>query len=231
MQTRSALALIAAAAAAPAAFGQSTNFDSHAEGFYGSAATFDGISVFDVNNVSGVNPDGQPFTPDDIGTEVIIERSTAIYNDFPDWISPHNTLTFGSAFIPGDNLSLGALATASLSTGALSSAASFDLIYLNEWVWDGIEVHLEALNRDEVVHAQSFTIVGRPKGDREIATATSLAVSGVEFDTLRIFATLGSDNTTFRALLDDVSFTPVPAPGAAAAALLGLPLLTRRRRA
>lgn len=230
MQARSVLALAASAALAPAAFGQFTNFDSYAEGFYGPSSTFDGISVYDVNNVNGFFPDGEAFTPDDVGTEVIIERSTLIYNDFPDWISPFNTLTFGSAFVPGDNLSLGALATATFSTGTLSSAASFNLIYLDEWVWDGIVVHLDALNRGDVVSSQSFTIVGQPKGERDIVDTKLMEISGVEFDAFRIYATLGSDYTTFRALIDDVSFTPVPAPGLAAA-LVGLPLLARRRRA
>jgi hypothetical protein len=198
-------AVLASAAIVPTVAAQSTNFDSFNEGFYGKSFTFDGVSVFDVNNVSGVNPDGQPFTPDDIGTEVIIENSTFLINDYPEAGSLPNMLTFGSAYVVGPNLSLGALATASFSTGGEASIASFTLTYYDEYVWDGIEVTLDALLDGEIVSTQSFTIVGKPPEEREIIDVKEMSVEGVTFDTLRIHASLNGNNTTFRAMVDDLS--------------------------
>jgi hypothetical protein len=199
-------AVIAAAALIPSAAAQSTNFDSFEEGFYGQSFAFDGITVFDVNNVSGVNPDGQPFDPEDIGTEVIIEDSTFLLNDYPEAGSLPNMLTFGSAYVNGPNLSLGALATASFTTGVQATSASFTLTYYDEYVWDGIEVTLDALLGGEIVSTQSFTIVGKEEGEREIIDVKPMAVSGITFDTLRIHASLNGQNTTFRAMVDDMAF-------------------------
>jgi hypothetical protein len=199
------LVVVAGLALAPMAAADFTNFDSFEEGFYGKSYEFDGITVFDVNNVNGVNPDGQPFTPDDIGTEVIIEDSTYLLNDYPEAGSLPNMLTFGSAYVNGPNLSLGALATASFTTGQTATSASFILTYYDEWVWDGIEVTLDALLNGQVVSTQSFNIVGKEEGDREIIDVKPMSVAGVTFDTLRIHASLNGTNTTFRAMVDNLA--------------------------
>lgn len=214
MKTPSSLIRLSAVvglALAPIAAADFTNFDSFEEGFYGKSFVFDGIKVFDVNNVDGVNPDGQPFTPDEVGTEVIIENSTYLLNDYPEAGSLPNMLTFGKAYVNGPNLSLGALATASFTTGASANSASFTLTYYDEAVWDGIEVILDATLGGKVVSTQSFKIVGKDPGDKEIIDVKDLSVDGVTFDTLRIHASLNGNNTTFRAMIDNL--TIVPAPG------------------
>ncbi len=207
MKITHAAAIATLAASAGIASAQSSNFDSFAEGFYGQTFTFDGITFSDTNNLNGVNPDGQAFTPADIGTELIIEDSTYIYNDFPTVISPFNTLTFGRAYVNGPNLSLGALCTVTFTAGVDVSEASFDLIYLDELVWEGILVTLEAFDDGQVVATESFVITSHNPGDRrDIVDWRRWTMSGVTFDTLRLSATLNGTPTTFRALLDDVEF-------------------------
>lgn len=204
------------------------NFDSYKEGFYGPDFTFGSVNFFNTNNLNGVNPDGNPFTPDDIGTDLIIENSEYAYNDFPDVISPLNTLTFGRAYVPGPNLSLGALCTVSMGTGSAATRGEFDVIYYDEPVWEGILVTLEATRFGNLVASTSFTITPHDPGGRNIVDTRHLVIDGVEFDTLRFHATLGGVPTTFRALVDNVAIVP-SAPSLAGLVLGGL-VMGRRRR-
>src|SRR5690348_15122859 len=83
---------------------QSANFDAETEGFKGPVFVSTGLRFFDANNVSGFypGPEHEPFTPTDLGTDLIIEDATVVETDFPDYISVPNTLTFGIAYIPGE---------------------------------------------------------------------------------------------------------------------------------
>lgn len=208
-------------AGAPA---QSANFDSEAEGFHGPSFTSGGITFFDSNNVSGFYPDGQPFTPDTLGTDLIVENSTVAVGDFAEFLSGPNTLTFGNAYIPGDNLSLGALATVSMTTGTVRTGATFDIVYYENGPWGGIEVVLEALNNGQVVASNSFIVPG--SDGRDNPAGRHMAIGGVEFDTIRLSSHLNGEYTTLRAVIDNVVM--VPAPGTAA--LLGFGFLAGRRR-
>ena len=209
------------------AHAQFANFDSDTEDFKGEVFTSGGITFFDANNVSGFYPDGEAFDPEDNGTDLIVENATFAANDFPEFLSQKNALTFGRAFIPGDNVSLGALATVSMTTGAVVSGVTFDMVYYENGPWGGIEVILEALSGGDVVASNSFIVAGTDPDARDNPAGVHMAIGGVDFDTVRLSARLNGEYTTIRALVDNVSF--VPAPGAVA--LLGLAgLATRRRR-
>ena len=223
--SKAILMAVLAGAAAPA-FAQFADFDLDDEGFYGDSYSYGGIDFFDCNNVNGFYPDGQPFTPEELGTQFIIERAIVVYNDFPDYVSSPNMLNFGKAFVNGDSVTLGPIATFSMSAGAAYSHGSLDLVYYENGPWGGIEVTLEALARGAVVGSTSFTV--SDLGGRDNPTATNMMISGVEFDTMRLYATLGGEYTTLRGLVDNVNF--VPAPGVLTVAGLGLAGLTRRRR-
>ena len=220
------LVLTAVLGAAAPAFAQFANFDSDAEGFYGDAYMNGGISFYDCNNVNGFYPDGQAFTPDDLGTQLIVERAVVVFNDFPDYVSSPNMLNFGKSFVNGDSVTLGPIATVSMSAGAAYSAGGFDLVYYENGPWGGIEVTLEALSRGSVVGSTSFTVADG--GGRDNPAAVHMFYSGAEFDTMRLFATLNGEYTTLRGLVDNVHF--VPTPGVASVAGLGLFGLSRRRR-
>lgn len=225
MRTITTLAVLAAAAAtASAQF--AANFDSDAEGFYGDSYSDGGISFFDCNNVNGFYPDGQPFTPDELGTQFIIERAVVVANDFPDYVSSPNMLNFGKSFIDGDNVTLGPIATFSMSAGSAVSEGSLDLVYYENGPWGGIDVTLEALSRGSVVGSSSFTVADG--GGRDNPAAVHMSVAAASFDTMRLYATLNGDYTTLRGLVDNVNL--VPAPGALSVAGLGLLGLARRRR-
>ncbi len=80
------------------------DYESFAEGFLGPTVVHNGVTYHDANRVSGFFPDGIPFGPDELGSEYIIEQATFFYDEFPDYGSPDNSMTFGQAFIPGGKL-------------------------------------------------------------------------------------------------------------------------------
>ncbi|HZW08863.1 MAG TPA: PEP-CTERM sorting domain-containing protein [Phycisphaerales bacterium] len=213
---------------AGAASAQFADFDAETEGFLGETYTTGGITFFDANNVSGFYPDGTPFGADELGSELIIEQSTVVWNDFPDFVSLPNTLTFGTAFIPGDNVTIGPLATASMSAAGSFTSGALDLIYYENGPWGGITVTLDALLNGQVVGSTSFVVAGDDPNGRDNPAAVHLAVDAPAFDSMRIYATLNGEYTTIRGLLDNVAM--VPAPGALAVAGVGLLAGARRRR-
>ncbi len=144
------------------------DYENFSEGFLGPTVVHDGVTYRDANRVSGFFPDGQPFGPDDLGSEYIVERATLFYNDFPDYGSPNNSLTFGQAFVPGDNLTIGPLASIWMDLDQVGTAVSLDLGYLENGPWGGIEFVLEARRNDLLVGSDSFLISdqgGRDNGD------------------------------------------------------------------
>ena len=205
-----------------------SNYEDLTEGFKGQTFPHNGVVYRDVNNVSGFYPDGVPFGPNDNGNEVIVERATPFYTDFPAYGSPVNSLTFGSAFVPGDNLTIGALASVWMDV-SLSNAASFDIGYYENGPWGGVQYRLEAVRNGQVVGSDSFVIDGSNPG-RDNPTFDSLSISGVEFDQLHLYGWLNGNYTAPRGMIDDLSLTAVPEPTVVGmlglASLLGL----RRRR-
>ena len=222
-------ALLLLAASAPLARGAISTYEDLNEGFLGPTFTHNGITYRDVNNVSGFYPDGAPFGPTDNGNENIIERATLFYNDFPTYGSPVNSMTFGSAFVDGDNLSIGALASVWMDVPAHGSAASFDLAFYENGPWGGIQYKLDAVRNGQVVGSASFTI--SDLGGRDNATFQHMSVSGVEFDSLHLYGWLNGNYTVPRGMIDNLSITAVPEPATMAIALLpALALGSMRRR-
>jgi hypothetical protein len=214
MNTMRYLAAGAAIALAPAALAQSANFDAETEGFKGPDFTSTGVRFFNCNNVNGFypGPEHEPFTPQDLGTDLIVENATVVEADFPDAISVPNTLTFGLAYIPGENVSLGPLAAVSVqpAAGGSIAQAAFDIVYYENGPWGGIVVTVDALQNGQVVGTTSFTV--SDLGGRDNPVAQHLTVSAPGFDTVRITSRLNGDYTTLRALIDNVVLTPAGAP-------------------
>ncbi|MEZ6241897.1 MAG: MYXO-CTERM sorting domain-containing protein [Phycisphaerales bacterium] len=217
--TIAALAGIAAADVA--------NFDSETEGFKGASFTSGGITFFGVNSVAGLNPDGSNFVPGEYGTDLIVERAITLFNDFPSVVSSPNVLGFGSAFVPGDNLSINIFSTVSMTTGSVQNAASLDLLYFENGPWGSIDIHFDALLGGSVVGSDGLTI--SDLGGRDNLTSVHLSIDGVNFDELRLYAQFGNGtNTVIAGIVDNVSITP--APGTAALLALGGLVSVRRRR-
>ena len=182
------------------------DFEDLEEGAYGKPYTHMGITYYDLNNVSGVFPDGSEFEPQE-NDEIIIEDATVFYNDFPGWGSEDKLLTFGTAYIVGDNLSLGRLSTVTMDLPAVADSVSMDVGYYENGPWGGIEFHLDAISNDVVVASDSFVI--SDLGGRDSVTISELAVSGAEFDQLHLYATFGEEYSLPRLIVDDITINYV----------------------
>ncbi len=209
-----------------------SNYDDLSEGFYGNSFSYNGVNYSQVNNVDGVFPDGSTFTAGGgitgLGDDIIVENATLLYNDFPDFGSGPNGLTFGAAFINGDNVSLGAISTVTMGLDQNATSASLEMAYFENGPWGGIVYHLDAFNGGDLVASDSFTIADG--GGRDNIAFATLSVGGAEFDTLQLYATFGNDFTAPRILLDNLTLTSVPAPSALALLGMGAMGVSRRRR-
>ncbi|HEY6545935.1 MAG TPA: kelch repeat-containing protein [Dokdonella sp.] len=182
-------------------------YDDLAESFLGTSFTHEGITYRDCNGIGGVFPDGSTFEPADVGDQFIIENATMFWNDFPDFGSTPNTLTFGTSYVVGDNLSIGALVRATMDLDVPARAASIELAYYENGPWGGIELHLDALSGDSVVDSDVLTITGG--GDRDNPAVATLAVDGAVFDSLRLYATWQGQPTAPRVMIDNLQLTPL----------------------
>ena len=192
---------------APAVDPLLVTYDDLTEGFLGESFTHEGITYRDCNGIGGVFPDGSTFVPADVGNLFIAENATIFWNDFPDFGSPPNTLTFGTSYVPGGNLSIGALVQATMELETPAHAVNVDLAYYENGPWGGIEIHLDALSGGTVVGSDVLTIAGG--GDRDNPAVATLAIDGPAFDTLRLYATWQGQPTAPRVMIDNLRLVPV----------------------
>ena len=205
------------------------DYENLSEGFLGTTFTADGVTYHDVNNVSGFYPDGNPFDNDDNGDQVIIEDATLLYNDFPGYGSSHNGMTFGSAFIPGENLSIGALASVWMDLDFLGNSADLDIAFYENGPWGGVIYHLDGVLNGDVVASTTYEISNL--GGRDNPNWTSLSISGANFDSLHLYATWNGFYSAPRGMIDNLAITEaVPEPASLCALALGGAALLRRRR-
>ncbi len=190
------------------------DFEDLAEGFHGIPFTYHGIEFYDLNSVSGVFPSGDTFDPQEFD-EVVIEDATLFYDDNPTFGSPDKTLTFGTAFVPGDNLSLGRLSNVTLDLPEAADSVTMDVAYYENGPWGGIEYHLDVLMNGNVLGSDSFVIADG--GGRDNTTTTMMTVSGVTFDQVKIYATYGNEYSLPRILIDDLTLNYVGGSGPAIA--------------
>ena len=185
------------------------DFDDLDEGFLGNPWSHMGVTMHSVNNVSGVFPSGDTFEPQ-LNQECIIETADLFYSEFPDFGSPSNALTFGTTYIPGENLSLGPLSTVTMDLENPANSLSLDIGFYENGPWGGIIYHLDAYYDGSVVASNSFTIAGNDPEDRDNPTFRNFAVSGAVFDQVILYATYGGDYSMPRALIDNLMIdTPV----------------------
>lgn len=226
--TKTILSTVAIASLCSAAFaGGSTGFEDPREGFMGSSFTDGGITFFNLNNDSGLNPDGSTYGPGEYGTDFIVENATLAINDYPDTLSGTNALSWGTSYIAGDNLSINIVSTFSMTTNTNETDASLDILYFENGPWGGITIELLAYNHGELVNFDSILV--SDLGGRDNLIGDSLSVSGIEFDTLTVNARFDDGTSTvFAGLIDNVNITP--APGTVGIFLIAGTGAIRRRR-
>lgn len=204
------------------------DFEAQAEGFAGESFSDNGITFYDLNNVSGVNPDGSSFVEGEYGREFVVENATLAINDFPGVLAGTNALSFGSTFIAGDNLSINILSSFHMTTGQTENFASLDMLLFENGPWGGIVISLEASLGGSVVATDSFVI--SDLGGRDGLVGRHLSIDGPAFDSLQLSARYSNGtNTAFAGLVDNVTITP--APGSVGMFAFGALAATRRRRA
>jgi hypothetical protein len=185
-----------------------SHYDDLDEDFYGTSYAYNGVNYHDVNGIGGVFPDGSTFTPEDVGDQVIIEDATDFYVVHPEWGSSPNAMTFGTSFVPGPNLTIGALVQVTMDLDAPANAASVDIGYYENGPWGRIVIHLDALDAGTVVASDSVTIADG--GGRDNDTVGVLSVAAESFDALRLYATYEDQPSAPRVLIDNLVLTPVP---------------------
>ncbi|HOX24228.1 MAG TPA: hypothetical protein PLL30_00565 [Candidatus Krumholzibacteria bacterium] len=178
------------------------DYEDLAEGSLGDPFTHLGVTYHDLNTVGGVFPDGSTFDPQP-ADEFVAENAGLFYAEFPEFGSPVNVLTFGIAYVPGDNLTIGPLATVTMDLPVPVSEASLDLGYYENGPWGGIVYHLDALLGGAVVASDQFTIAG--VSDRDNPTWATLTVAGLAFDQLHLYATYGGEYSMPRGMIDDLT--------------------------
>jgi len=183
---------------------QTLNFDSETEGFLGTSNDFSGVTVFAVNQNSGVNPDGSSYGPGDYGDQVVIEDANLLALDFSD-VSPDNVLSFGGSFVPGDNLTINLMSQVFISPNTAVDYFAVDLFYYENGPWGGIEVIVEGTNRGSAVVSDSFVI--SDLGGRDSVTHTRVELSGASFDTVRIYSkNPDGSESVFATVMDNMTF-------------------------
>ena len=192
-------------AAAPVA---TTDYDDFDEGFLGTSFEHGGVTYRELNEVAGEFPDGVPFDAGELGNLFIIETATLLYEDFPDFGSSPNALTFGNTYVDGDNLSIGPLASAWFDMEFPSNAVSIDMAYYENGPWGGVEIGLDAYRNGLLVGGDALTVADNDPGRDNVTTAT-LLIDGVEFDSLHLRALLNGVYTAPRVMVDDLEVTRV----------------------
>ncbi len=226
---------IVCALSAGSAFAGTTvsNYDNLDEGFLGTSFSYNGVNYQEVNSVDGFYPDGTPFVAgaggfDTLGNQFIVENAGLLYNDFPTWGSANNALTFGTSFIPGDNLTIGALSYMQMGLDSAADSASVELAFFENGPWGNIVLHFEAYMGNTLIDADTYTM--SDLGGRDNIAFTTLTVDGGTFDSMRLYATLGNDYTAPRIMMDNLSINTGPAPMSSALLLAGSGMIARRRR-
>jgi hypothetical protein len=178
------------------------DYEDLTEGTLGDPFVHQGVTYHDLNTVGGSFPSGETFTaqPDD---EFVAENAGLFYGDFPGFGSPTNALTFGIAYIPGDNLTIGPLATVTMDLPGLATGASLDIAYYENGPWGGIVYHLDGLLAGVVMASDTFTIADG--GGRDNPAWATLAVAGATFDQLHLYATWGDGYSMPRGMIDDLT--------------------------
>lgn len=183
-----------------------SHYDDLAESFLGTSHAYNGVTYREVNGIGGVFPDGSTFVPADVGDQVIIENAAIFYDDFPLWGSTPNVMTFGTTYINGSNFSIGALVRATMDLDEVASAVEVQLAFYENGPWGRIELHLDAWRNGSVVGSDSLSI--SDLGGRDNITTATFAIDGVEFDSLKLYATYEGQPSAPRVMIDDLKLTP-----------------------
>lgn len=196
--------------------GALSNYDDLAEGGMGTRFKHNGVTYREVNEVHGYwpGPEHEPFMPGSwldggLGNEFLIEDSSYLLNDFPNFASAPNMMTFGAGdwIIAGGNLNIGPLASAWLDLDEVANAASMQLAYYENGPWGGISIHLDAYKDGVKVGGTQLSITSTDPSGRDNVTTNSLSVAGVEFDSLHLYSQLDGEYTAPRVMVDDLRLT------------------------
>jgi hypothetical protein len=96
---------------------------------------------------------------------------------------------------------------------SVSNSVAMDMAFYENGPWGGIQFHLDAVRNGQVVGSDTLTIANG--GGRDNVTTAQLGVTGVEFDSVHIYATFNGQYSAPRLLIDNLTFGGGPRCGSA----------------
>lgn len=216
----SAIGVVTSVALGSPTLAATANFDSFSEGFSGTSITDDGIKFFDLD---------QRLSPELVPYKFYIESTE---ENLGSLFSPPNYLTAGG-FAEGSDFAFGRFGSARISTGKVERSASLD-IFSQLFSPSKNTLTLEALLNGKPVASSSAALADFDISGTSSLLQKTLAVSGVEFDELRLVASGPDDDGVAFIGVDNVR-VGVPEPNAASGvlavgAISALSLLKRKRK-
>ena len=195
--------------AATAARGQLADFDSLAEGFY-PTVTSGGVTFTNLDD----------FTPITTSDSFAIDDAVPDLNGIPGYSAP-NVLGF-NALGPGQGVIFSRLGSFDFSTGAQASAASLFFIAFDNAPDSTLEI--QGLLGGNVVNSASV-----PLNTQFQIVSHALTLGPGTYDAFKVVAHGTTQNGAVFGVIDNVSVTPIPEPGALGACFAIVTLGLRRR--
>lgn len=214
----SAIGVATSMAIGSPALAATANFDSFSEGFSGTTITDDGIKFFDLDQRLS-----SALVPYNFYIESTEENLGSLF-------SPPNYLTAGG-FAEGSDFAFGRFGSARIGTGKVERSASLD-IFSQLFSPSSNTLTLEAFLNGKPVASTSAALANfEVSGTSSVLT---LAISGVEFDELRLVASGPDDDGVAFIGIDNVRIS-VPEPSTAGgvfvlSAISALSLMKRKRK-
>ncbi|MBD2005784.1 MULTISPECIES: hypothetical protein [Cyanophyceae] len=199
----SAIGIVSSVAFASPTLAAAISFDNFSEGFSGTTITNEKITFFDLD--TGLSPEATAF---------YIEGTTKDY--LGEFFSDSNYLTFGG-YAEGAEASFGRFGSTRITTGKVESSASLD-VFSQLFSPSNNLLTLEAFLDGNLVQSNSVALADFGVIETSSLLHSTLSISGVKFDELRLVASGSDDDGAAFIGIDNVR-VGVPEPTSALSVL------------
>ncbi|MBD1906048.1 hypothetical protein NDI37_16505 [Funiculus sociatus GB2-A5] len=199
----SAIGIVSSVAFASPTLAATATFDGFLEGFSNTTITDDELTFFDLD--TGLSPEETTFS---------IEGTTKDY--LGNFFSASNYLTFGG-YAEGAEASFGRFGSTRITTGKVESSASLD-VFSQLFSPSNNLLTLEAFLDGNLVQSNSVALADFGVIETSPLLHSTLSISGVKFDELRLVASGSDDDGAAFIGIDNVR-VGVPEPTSALSVL------------